>query len=86
MSQQPNGIHHLAFIQSLKVYMIEIILCFQQIYHSIFNGLNNDYATVEVGFLVHVVDYPICKRTQKISFAKLDNAFRALCFGSSFFV
>ena len=58
-----EAINNFAFVQSLEVYMIEIILRIQHVHHTFVDRLNNDYATIEIGFFVHIIDYPIYKCT-----------------------
>ena len=66
--------------------MIKVILGIQHVNHTFIDGLDYYHIAVEIGLLIHVINNPIHKCAKEITFAKLDNAFRALCFGSSFFV
>ena len=69
-------VYRLTVLPALQVDMVEAVLSVKPVYHAAFDGLHHDHGTVEVGLLVHVVDDPIYKGTEKVSLAKLDDAFR----------
>ena len=46
-----------------------------------FAWLNNNNRTIEISFLIHIVNNPVNESTQEVSFTKLNNAFRILSSG-----
>ena len=76
----------LSFIQSLQIYMIQTILRIQHVNHTFFNRLYDNDTTVKICLLVHIVDNPIHKCTQEVTFTKLNDSFRTDCLKCSFFV
>ena len=66
--------------------MIQAVLTVEPVYHAFFDRLNDNYRAVEVCLLVHVVNNPINKRTEEVSFTKLNDFFRHYALGRSPFV
>ena len=81
--QSVNGLTVLA---TLKVHVVQTILGVQPVYHTFFNRLYNDYATVKVGFLVHVPDNPIYECTEEVTLTELNHLFRHYALRRELFV
>ena len=75
-----------AFVQSLKIDMVQAILRVQHINHSPVDRLDHYDTAVETHFLIHFLDNPIHECTEKITFTELDDPFRMLYFPGSFFI
>jgi len=54
--------------------MIKPVLPVHPVDHTALDGLNYHNRRVEIGLLVHVVDDPVYKGTQKITFSKLNDS------------
>ena len=81
-----EAVDGLSLVKSLQVYVVETVLSVEPINHTSFDRLYNNYRTVEVCLLVHVVNNPINESAQEVSFTKLDDFLRHYAFGRSPFV
>ena len=77
-----QGVHSLAVQASLQIDVIEAVLAVEPFYHTLLDGLHDYDTAVEVGLLVHVVDDPVYKRAEEVTFAKLDDSFGCCALGS----
>jgi hypothetical protein len=66
--------------------MVEAVLAVEPFNHTLCQGLNYNYRTIEIGLLVHVPDNPINESAQEVSFAKLNNFLRHHALWSEMFV
>ena len=67
-------VHGLTVDEPLQVHVVEAVLCLQTLGHALSNGLNDNDGGVEVGFLIHLPDYPIYESAEEVAFAKLYDA------------
>ena len=58
-----KAVYHLTFVKALQIYVIKAILLIEHIDHTFFDRLYDNYATIEIGFLVHIINNPIYKCT-----------------------
>ena len=71
---------------ALQIDVVKTVLAVQPFCHTSFYGLNHYNATVEVGFLIHVVNNPVYKCTKEVTFTELDNSLGSNGLGSRLFV
>jgi hypothetical protein len=80
-------IDHFAIETALEVHVVEAVLTLEKLHHECVGGtLHNDYRRVEVGLVVHVLDDPVYKRTEEVTFAKLNDSLGSDCLRSGQFV
>ncbi len=63
--------------------MIHVVLSLEQTHgKTVGLTLHDYYRRVEVGAVVHILDNPVYKRAEEVSFAKLYDTFRRMGLGS----
>jgi len=68
-----DGVDDFTVNATLEVEVVETILTIEPVNHALVNRLNDYDRGVKVGFLVHVPDNPIDKRTKEVTFAELND-------------
>ena len=77
-----DAVDHLACQSALQVDMIHAVLAVEPVNHASFNRLHNYHTAVEVGAVVHFLNYPIDEATQEVAFTKLDDTLWCLALWS----